>query len=134
MTISAGEHAQDARRWTCPKGFGFILRTAGFGKTKTDAEARRRLPDASVEGDGEADPGRPCAPCELYTESDLLIRTVRDVLRPSIDAIIVDSESAFERADAFLEGGRAAIGAEASSGIARACPSSTPSTSSGRSS
>jgi ribonuclease E len=84
-----------------PDGFGFILRTAGFGQTKTelkrDAAYLMRLwkvMDKRIKKVG--------APCELYRESDLLIRTVRDVLRPSIKAIIVDSESAFERISAFL--------------------------------
>jgi ribonuclease E len=72
-----------------PDGFGFILRTAGFGQTKTelkrDAAYLMRLwkvMDKRIKKVG--------APCELYRESDLLIRTVRDVLRPSIKAIIVD--------------------------------------------
>ncbi len=85
-----------------PDGFGFILRTAGYGKTKTelkrDAAYLMRLwkvMEKRIKSVG--------APCELYTESDLLIRTVRDVLRPSIGAVIVDSESAFDRASMFLQ-------------------------------
>ena len=84
-----------------PDGFGFILRTAGFGATKTDLKRdvaylmrlwklmekrRTKLP----------------APCELYAESDLLTRTVRDVLRPTIKAIAVDSRTAARRIEAFL--------------------------------
>jgi ribonuclease E len=86
---------------TLPEGFGFILRTAGFGRGKIELNRdvaylsrlwkvmEKRIKDIG-------------APCELYTESDLLIRTVRDVLRPSIEAIVVDSEQACERASAFL--------------------------------
>ena len=84
-----------------PDGFGFILRTAGYGKTKTelkrDAAYLMRLwkvMEKRIKGVK--------APCELYTESDLLIRTVRDVLRPSIKAIIVDSESGYDRLAMFL--------------------------------
>ena len=84
-----------------PEGFGFILRTAGFGKGKTelnrDVAYLTRLWKVMahrIEHVG--------APCELYTESDLLIRTIRDILRTSISAIIVDSESAHQRASAFL--------------------------------
>jgi ribonuclease E len=84
-----------------PPGFGFILRTAGMGQTKTelkrDAAYLQRLWKA-MDSRMKTMP----APCELYTESDLLIRTIRDVLRPSIQAIIVDSVSAYERATAFL--------------------------------
>lgn len=84
-----------------PEGFGFILRTAGFEQPKTelkrDAAYLQRLWKAM-----EKRIKSHKAPCELYTETDLLIRTIRDVLRPSIQAIIVDSESAYERASTFL--------------------------------
>ena len=84
-----------------PEGFGFILRTAGFDKGKTElardvAYLMRlwKVMDKRIKTVG--------APCELYGESDLLIRTIRDVLRPSIEAIVVDCESAHERASQFL--------------------------------
>ena len=84
-----------------PEGFGFILRTAGFDKGKTEltrdvAYLTRlwKVMDKRIKTVG--------APCELYGESDLLIRTIRDVLRPSISAIVVDCESAHERALQFL--------------------------------
>ncbi|MCH2147523.1 MAG: Rne/Rng family ribonuclease, partial [Phycisphaerales bacterium] len=85
-----------------PEGFGFILRTAGVGKSK--AEVNRDIAylmrlwsmiDKRINSVG--------APCTLYNESDLLIRTVRDVLRPTINEIIVDSASAFERITNFLK-------------------------------
>ncbi|MBG83777.1 MAG: hypothetical protein CMJ40_04425 [Phycisphaerae bacterium] len=85
-----------------PDNFGFILRTAGMGRSK--AELKRdvayltrlwKMMDRRGETVG--------TPCELYTESDVLIRTIRDVLRPSIKAIVVDSESAYERCNAFLK-------------------------------
>ena len=85
-----------------PEGFGFILRTAGFDKTKTelkrDAAYLMRLwkvMEKRIQKVG--------APCKLYTESDLLLRTVRDVLRPTIKTLVVDSESAYERVSAFLQ-------------------------------
>jgi len=84
-----------------PEGFGFILRTAGKGKKI--AEVKRdiaylvrlwKMIEKRVQ--------TIAAPCPLYNESDLVVRTIRDVLRPSIDAIVVDSESAHERIDSFL--------------------------------
>ncbi len=84
-----------------PEDFGFIVRTAGMGQTQTvlkrDVAYLTRLwkvMERRIKTAG--------SPCELYTESDLLLRTVRDNLRPSIEAILVDSESAYERASAFL--------------------------------
>jgi ribonuclease E len=84
-----------------PDGFGFILRTAGFNATKTDLKRDAayllrlwKAMEKRINNQG--------APCALYTESDLLIRTIRDVLRPTIETIVVDSDSAYERADAFM--------------------------------
>lgn len=84
-----------------PEGFGFILRTAGFTATKTDLSRDAayltrlwKVMEKRMDSVG--------APCELYTESDLLLRTLRDVLDTSISAIVVDSESALARASTFL--------------------------------
>jgi len=85
-----------------PEGFGFILRTAGMGKNK--AEIKRdiaylmrlwKIIEKRMKNVG--------APCQLYNESDLLVRTIRDVLRPTIEAIVVDSDSSFERISNFLK-------------------------------
>ena len=85
-----------------PSGFGFILRTAGMGKNKTDikrdvAYLTRlwKMIEKRIKTIG--------APCQLYNESDLLVRTIRDVLRPTISAIIVDSESSHQRISSFLK-------------------------------
>jgi ribonuclease E len=84
-----------------PEGFGFILRTAGKGKkvaeVKRDIAYLVRLWKMI-----EKRINTIAAPCQLYNESDLVVRTIRDVLRPSIDAIVVDSESAYERIESFL--------------------------------
>ena len=84
-----------------PDGIGFILRTAGFGRTKTELKRdlayltrlwktmKKRIDSVQ-------------APCPLYVESDLLIRTIRDILSPDIHSVIVDSESAYERAIEFM--------------------------------
>jgi ribonuclease E len=85
-----------------PEGFGFILRTAGFDRTKTelqrDAIYLQRLWEAM-----ERRMNSTGAPCTLYTESDLLVRTIRDVADDSVEAIVVDSEGAFSRAKTFLQ-------------------------------
>ena len=85
-----------------PQGCGFILRTAGFDATRSelqrDASYLTRLWNAM---NRRSD--RTGGPCALYTESDLMVRTLRDYADSSIDAIIVDSPGAFERAKLFLE-------------------------------
>ena len=84
-----------------PKGFGFILRTAGMGKGKLEIKRDIaylirlwKMIQKRIDTVG--------APCPLYSESDLLVRTIRDILRSSITAIVVDSDSAYERIMSFL--------------------------------
>ena len=85
-----------------PEGFGFILRTAALGKTQVDVKRDLaylirlwKMIETRIERVG--------APCQLYNESDLLVRTIRDILRPSIDVIVVDSDSSYERITSFLK-------------------------------
>ena len=67
-----------------PKDVGFIIRTAGIGKTKTEIQRDLTYLTRLWKNDREeaqAEPG----PVELYTEGDLVIRTVRDVFSSDID-------------------------------------------------
>ncbi len=85
-----------------PSEFGFILRTAGIGKTKTElkrdlAYLQRLWKDL----DKRHRTGR--APRLLYSESDLLLRALRDFLTPDIDEIVLDNEHALRRASQFLK-------------------------------
>lgn len=84
-----------------PDEFGFILRTAGMGKSKRelnrDVAYLTRMWKVM-----EKRIGKISGPGELYTESDLVLRTVRDVLRPGIKAIVTDSETSYARIKAFL--------------------------------
>lgn len=83
-----------------PEGFGFIIRTAGIGRTKTELKSDltylQRLWKAIERRMKTGGLG------ELYTESDLVIRTIRDVFTTDIESIIVDNESAAKRARDFL--------------------------------
>src|SRR6185436_14254903 len=79
-----------------PKGVGFIIRTAGIGKTK--AEIQRDLTYlsrlwAQIEKKRKSGAG----PMELYTEGDLVTRTVRDVFTSDVDRLIVDSGAVAKR-------------------------------------
>jgi ribonuclease E len=85
-----------------PEGYGFIVRTAGIGQTKTDLkrdlayltrlwkaiETRQK----KLKGVGE-----------LYTESDLIIRTLRDIFSNDINEVVVDDIAAARRAREFLQ-------------------------------
>ncbi len=85
-----------------PKGVGFIVRTAGSDRTKRELSrdmayllrlwkvvARRikKLP----------------APAVIYEESDMIIRTIRDIVTADVDAIYIDEPAAHERAKEFLQ-------------------------------
>ncbi len=85
-----------------PEGCGFILRTAGLDRSKSelqrDAAYLERLWTAMRKRIDKTG-----GPCELYTEGDLLIRTLRDLADPCIKSIVVDSPAAFDRAQIFLD-------------------------------
>jgi ribonuclease E len=85
-----------------PKGLGFIVRTAGADRTKKELSRDlayllrlwkviyrriKKLP----------------APCPIYEESDLIIRTIRDIFTSDVDTIYIDEPHAFERAREFLQ-------------------------------
>jgi ribonuclease E len=85
-----------------PKGVGFIVRTAGSDRSKRELSrdmayllrlwkviARRikKLP----------------APAGIYEESDMIIRTIRDIFTAEVDSIFIDESAAFERAKEFLQ-------------------------------
>lgn len=43
------------------------------------------------------------APVDVYEESDMIIRTIRDVFSDDIDAMYIDEPEAYERAKSFLQ-------------------------------
>lgn len=84
-----------------PKESGFIVRTAAQLATKrelqTDLSYLGRLWNAIRKRIETV-----AAPAEMYQESDLVIRTIRDVFTSRIDKIICDSESVTRRVRDFL--------------------------------
>jgi len=84
-----------------PRDMGFILRTAGLDRTRRDIQrdlnyllrlwkaVNKRIKTEK-------------APTELYRESDLVIRTIRDIFDQSITRAIVDDADTAERAREFL--------------------------------
>jgi ribonuclease E len=85
-----------------PEGFGFILRTAGFDRTKAElkrdlAYLMRLWKDMERRRKGGNKP-RP-----LYAESDLLLRSIRDLMTSDIRRVVIDSEPALRRAAQFIK-------------------------------
>ncbi|MEM1164799.1 MAG: Rne/Rng family ribonuclease [Planctomycetota bacterium] len=86
-----------------PEGYGFILRTAGLDRTKTELkrdlaylQRLRKDIDRRLNKGGDR-------PRLLYAESDLLMRTLRDLWTSEIDEIIIDNEIAVKRAARFMK-------------------------------
>ena len=93
---------KDAMRdLTMPKGMSVIVRTAGVGRDaeelQWDLDYLLQLWDSIVKESTEAP-----APHFLFQESNVIIRAIRDYLRPSIGEVIVDSWEAFQLANAFI--------------------------------
>lgn len=85
-----------------PRGLGFIVRTAGAGRTKKElsrdlaylirlwkviVRRMKRLP----------------APATIYEENDMITRTIRDIFTAEVGAIYIDEPDAYSRAREFLQ-------------------------------
>ncbi|MEQ9095726.1 MAG: Rne/Rng family ribonuclease [Phycisphaerales bacterium] len=85
-----------------PEGFGFILRTAGMERTKT--ELKRDLAYLKrLWSDMEKRQKSKKAPQALYAESDLLLRALRDLAGTEVTDIIIDDPGALARAERFIK-------------------------------
>lgn len=85
-----------------PEGLGFIIRTAGIDREEADLRRDlnyllrlwgtivRRLKSST-------------APTDIYEESDMIIRTIRDIYTGEIDSVLIDEDGAFERAREFMK-------------------------------
>lgn len=85
-----------------PNGMGIIVRTAGVGRSaeelQWDMNYLAKLWTAiKTASDKET------APHFLFQESNVVIRAIRDYLRPDVGEVIVDNQEAFERATSFVE-------------------------------
>src|SRR5207253_8394934 len=85
-----------------PRGLGFIMRTAAIDKNKK--ELQRDLVYLSLLWQVVAKRIKKMkAPAEIYQESDMITRTIRDTFTSDIDTIWVDEPNAYEQAREFLE-------------------------------
>jgi len=85
-----------------PKGIGFIVRTAGADRTKRelsrDLAYLLRLWKVIVRRIKKL-----AGPVDIYEESDMIIRTIRDIFTSDVDTIYIDEPAAYERAKEFLQ-------------------------------
>ncbi len=85
-----------------PKGLGFIIRTAGLDRTKKELQRDlaylARLWQVVVRRIRKLK-----SPAEIYQESDMITRTIRDTFTSEITSIIIDEPRAFDHAQEFMQ-------------------------------
>ena len=85
-----------------PEGMGLIIRTAGLGKgveeLQWDLDYLANMWAAIEQASAERK-----APFLIYQESDIIIRAIRDYLRPDIGEILIDDANVFQRASDFMQ-------------------------------
>lgn len=85
-----------------PKGMSVIVRTAGVGRSSEelqwDLEYLQQLWSA-IKTEADAEP----APHFLFKESNVIVRAIRDYLKPDIGEVIVDNKEAYDLASAFIQ-------------------------------
>jgi ribonuclease E len=84
-----------------PSTVGFIVRTAGVDRSEEELERDMsyltRLWEVVIKGVRHQP-----SPTVVYQESDVIIRTIRDILNDSVDNIWIDERGAYERAREFM--------------------------------
>ena len=85
-----------------PKGMGAIVRTAGIGRSTEELQwDLDYLAQLWTTVKDESDKSR--APHFLFQESNIIIRAIRDYLRPDIGEVIIDNKGACDLAKAFIQ-------------------------------
>lgn len=78
-----------------PEDMGLIIRTAGVGRNaeelKWDLEVLLSQWD-TIKQAADSSP----APCLIYQESNVVIRAIRDYLRPEIEEVVIDHPTVYE--------------------------------------
>lgn len=85
-----------------PEGLGFIIRTAGADRTSNDLQRDLDYLTrvwAAITRKAKSSP----APSAIYQESDLVIRTIRDMFSPEVAEIVIDQASVHNRVLEFFE-------------------------------
>jgi len=85
-----------------PKGVGFVVRTAGTERTQSEM-ARDMAYLLNLWKSIVRRMRKYSAPIDIYQESDMIIRTIRDMFTEDVGRILIDDQAAYERAREFLE-------------------------------
>lgn len=79
-----------------PENMGIIIRTAGLGRSIEELQWDLSVLLSQWSAIQEASQHR-SAPFLIYQESDVILRAIRDYLRPDVEEILVDTPEAFEK-------------------------------------
>jgi len=85
-------------------GMGLILRTAAADRDEAEVERDARRIMQLWRGIEERARHASTVPARLYAETDLVARALRDMVGPDVDAIVVDTPEALERAAEIIAG------------------------------
>src|SRR5262245_29767062 len=85
-----------------PKGVGFIIRTAAVDRNVQELQSDLAYLVRLWEVFSNRVVKRP-GPIEVYRESDMITRTIRDMFTSDIDAIYIDDPEAFAQAQEFMK-------------------------------
>ena len=85
-----------------PNGMGVIVRTAGVDRDAADLQWDL---DYLLQLHGAIDKAAAelRAPSLLYQENNVVVRAIRDCLRPDIGEVLIDSKDAFDQAHEFID-------------------------------
>lgn len=85
-----------------PAGMGLIVRTAGVGRILEDLQWDLNVLLNYWEAIKKASTDR-AVPLLIHQESDVVIRAIRDYLRPDIKQIMIDDPKTFEKAKHYIQ-------------------------------
>lgn len=83
-----------------PKGYGLIIRTASEGSTAEEIEKDLEFLNLLWENT-QKKKERVSAPCLLYSDLDLVFRSVRDLMSQDVRRLVIDSKEEYERIKEF---------------------------------
>jgi ribonuclease E len=85
-----------------PEGMGLIVRTAGLGRSPEELSWDLDVLLNQWAAIKQAAESR-SAPCLIYQESNVVIRAIRDYLRPDIEEVLIDDPAIYEEAYAHVK-------------------------------
>lgn len=87
---------------TVPDGMGYIIRTAGLGKTREQLQRDLNLLTTTwMELESRAEAVK--SPALLYQEDDVVTRTIRDYYNEDVNEILVDDRAVFDTVQAYFK-------------------------------